>query len=263
MIKGRGFKRIIIKLGSSVLIKDTGVVDRAALKSLAKQISALQKTRQIILVSSGAIGMGKIATKIKKPHDITEKQALAAVGQPLLMNEWRGVFRGYGVKVGQMLVTKTDLDYGKSEFRIRDTLLKLLELKVIPVINENDTVAVDEIKFGDNDMLSALVASKMDADLLIMLSDVEGLKDFKRGGSIVREVRNLSSGIRALAKNEKSAFGVGGFGAKIEAAGVTMKAGILTVIAKGSEKAVLLKIVKEINKEKKKTGTWFIPGKPV
>lgn len=257
----RYLKRIVIKLGSSIILTPAGELNYDCLKSLTAEMAELHKNIEVIIVSSGAIGIGKTILGIEKPKDLAEKQALAAVGQARLMQIYESFFSKFGIKVGQVLLTRKDLQERERYLNARNTLTKLLEHRVIPVVNENDTVAVEEIKFGDNDTLSALVASKMDADLLIILSDVEGLKDFKTEGKVIHEVMDLNSEIELLVQNDKSRFGVGGFATKIEAAKITMKAGIVTVIAKGNESGIILKLEKELGKEKKEIGTWFIPGK--
>lgn len=251
-------KRVVIKLGSSVILKESGELNRGCLESLVAEMAEIHNDREIIIVSSGAIGLGKTILKVSKPRDLSEKQALAAVGQAQLIQVYKDLFSKYNIHVGQVLLTREDLQDRQRYLNARNTILKLLEHRVMPVINENDTVAVEEIKFGDNDTLSALVASKMDADLLIMLSDVEGLKDFKKGGNVIHEVMHLTDEIEALAQGDKSAFGVGGFSTKIEAAKITMKTGVVTVIAKGDEPGIILKLVRELEKEKKEVGTWFI-----
>ncbi|MEA3485704.1 MAG: glutamate 5-kinase, partial [Candidatus Aerophobetes bacterium] len=168
--------RIVVKVGSSLLLRE-GELNLSFVRELAKDIAALSKRgKEVILVSSGAIGMGKREVKVDKTlNAIPSKQALASVGQTNLMNLYSRVFQKYHLIIGQVLLSGSDLSRRSSYLNARNTLLALLKLNIIPIVNENDTVAVEEIKFGDNDTLSALVAGLVDANLLIIFSDVKGL----------------------------------------------------------------------------------------
>ncbi|PIU51795.1 glutamate 5-kinase [Candidatus Desantisbacteria bacterium CG07_land_8_20_14_0_80_39_15] len=260
----RHLKRIVIKIGSSVILKKSGELNRECLESLVIQIAEIHRDGEVIIVSSGAIGIGKTILRVNEPIDLSEKQALAAVGQARLMQIYESFFSKFGIRVGQVLLTREDLQGRKRYLNARNTLLKLLEHKVIPVINENDTVAVEEIKFGDNDTLSALIASKMDADLLIILSDVGGVyKNYeKRETGVIREVNVKTIKRISIATKSASAFGIGGITTKIEAAKIMMASGIPMVVAHGHQRSVIRELIKEFEREKE-TGTWFIPEKKI
>ena len=173
-------KRIVVKIGTNVLSKDGGV-DTAYVGRLARQISGVLETgRQVLIVTSGAIGMGAGQLELTgKVKDTKMRQACAAIGQPLLMAAWRKSFHRYGVTVAQVLLTAEVLNNRKTYLNLRNSVETLLKLGVVPILNENDSVSTEEIgsAFGDNDRLSALIASKIDADLLIMLSDIDALYD--------------------------------------------------------------------------------------
>lgn len=248
------FKRIVVKIGSSVILQKSGEVNFECLESLAKEMAEIRKTREVMIVSSGAIGIGKTILGIRKIRDLAEKQALAAVGQARLIQIYENLFFKFGIKVGQVLLTREDFQYRHRYLKARTTLLRLLNYGVIPVINENDTIAVEEIKFGDNDTLSALVASKMDADLLIMLSNVEGIYD--KQGRIIHEIVDI--GKISTKTIPASAFGVGGIETKKEAAEIMRASGIPMVIAKGDTPDIILQLVDK-GEWDRKPGTWFIP----
>jgi len=254
-------KRIVIKLGSSVILKESGELNYECLKSLVREMAELQKMKQIIIVSSGAIGIGRTVLRIARPRNLSEKQALASVGQARLIQVYENLFSEYGIKVGQVLLTREDLQDRYRYLNARNTLFKLLDYGVIPVINENDTVAVEEIKFGDNDTLSALIASKMDADLLIILSDVEGVyRDEQRPElGIFKEIseKNIAE---IPVSTAASAFGAGGIATKIEAAKIMIASGIPMVLARGDHPHILLTLVEEF-RTRRITGTWFISGR--
>ena len=256
----QNLKRIVIKVGSSVILKETGELNYGCLKSLAAEIANIQKKREVIIVSSGAIGIGKTILGRNKPGNLSEKQALAAVGQAQLIHVYKNLFSKYNIQVGQILLTREDLNDRKRYMNARNTISRLLEHRIVPVINENDTVAVEEIKFGDNDTLSALIASKMDADLLIILSDVDGVykKYEKREMGVIRKV-NLKN-VKGICTDTRaaSAFGTGGITTKIEAAKIVMASGIPMVIAHGHHRGIIKRLVSEFEREKE-TGTWFIP----
>ncbi|MDD5492655.1 MAG: glutamate 5-kinase, partial [bacterium] len=171
------YKRIVIKIGTSTLTDDNGQLNLPHMRILVEQVVQMSRQgREVILVTSGAVGagMGKLGLKTR-PQSVREKQAAAAVGQTFLMRHYEELFNEFGLNVAQILLTQEDMRTRERYLNARNTIMTLLEYKVIPIINENDTVAVDEIRFGDNDTLSALVASKVEADLLIILSDVAGL----------------------------------------------------------------------------------------
>jgi len=287
-------KRIVVKIGTNTLTKDGGV-DAAYVRRMAGQISSLLATdRQVVIVSSGAIGMGAgqlsgeqdtrasgsgeqgsrksgsgeqeirksgeqggkgagmggrqsgLARKIK---DIKMRQACAAIGQPLLMAEWRKSFLRYGVTVAQVLVTAEVLNNRKTYLNLRNSIETLLKLSVVPVLNENDSVSTDEIgsAFGDNDKLSALVASKLDADLLIMLSDIDALydKNPRKFGDArpIHTVYEITEDIMRSAGGRGTEYATGGMKTKIEAVKIASNAGCRIVLANGRLKNVIGRII--------------------
>jgi glutamate 5-kinase len=243
-------KRIVVKIGTNILTKDSGV-DTGYVQRVARQIRELLKTgRQVVIVSSGAIGMGcgqlGPSGKVK---DIKMRQAYAAIGQPLLMAQWRKSFLRYGVTVAQVLVTAEVLNNRKTYLNLRNSIETLLKLSVVPILNENDSVSTDEIgsAFGDNDKLSALVASKIDADVLIMLSDIDALydKDPRKSAdaNAISAVYEITAGIMRSAGGRGSGLGTGGMKAKIEAAKIAANAGCRMVLANGRLKNVVGRIM--------------------
>ncbi|MFH1275870.1 MAG: glutamate 5-kinase [Candidatus Woesearchaeota archaeon] len=242
-------KRIVIKLGTNILTNDDGSLDSQFFEDIASQIAKLKKEgKEIIIVSSGAIGAGKGTLHIKgKIQDVILRQACAAIGQDLLMKTWRTVFSKHGINVAQMLLTYDSFANRKVYLNLTDSMGKLLELDVIPIINENDAISTMEIdaSFGDNDKMSALVASKMDADLLVLLSDIDGLytndpqKDKK--AELIKLVEKVTPEIEKMG-GKASLKGTGGMKTKIEAAKICSQAGVEMVIAYGKEKNVLKKI---------------------
>ncbi|MCX5692758.1 MAG: glutamate 5-kinase [Candidatus Omnitrophica bacterium] len=250
-------KRIVIKVGASVLTAKGLKLDEVWIKNFAKQVAALFKEgRQVIIVSSGAIaaGMGLLGMK-KRPKSLPEQQACAALGQGHLMKTYEEYFKKNGFHAAQILLTWEDIREKRRYLNAENTLHVLLNKKAVPVINENDTVSVDEIKFGDNDKLSALVASLVSADLLIMLTDVEGLYiDDKK--TIAGVVKDIHAGIEKMACGTDKECSRGGMKTKLDAAKIAIKSGIDCVIANGREKGILLKIVSG-----EKVGTLFQANK--
>ena len=243
-------KRIVVKIGTNILTKDSGV-DTGYVRRVARQISELLRTgRQVVIVSSGAIGMGSgQLEKAGKVKNIKMRQAYAAIGQPLLMAEWRKSFLRYGVTVAQVLVTAEVLNHRKTYLNLRNSIETLLKLGVVPVLNENDSVSTDEIgsAFGDNDKLSALVASKIDADVLIMLSDIDALydKDPRKSAQAraIAAVYEITEDIIRSAGGRGSGLGTGGMKTKIEAAKIAADAGCRMVLANGRAKNVVGRIM--------------------
>ncbi|MEW5952268.1 MAG: glutamate 5-kinase [Bacillota bacterium] len=242
-------KRLVVKVGSSSLTHPTGKLNLALMENLVRQMADLYNSgREVILVTSGAIGVGLGKLRYTgRPKTIPEKQAAAAVGQGILMQMYEKFFAEYGVTVGQVLLTREDFSHRRRFLNARNTLHALLHLEVIPVINENDTVAVDEIKLGDNDNLAALVGVLVDAQLLVLLSDVDGLytgdprKD--PGAVLIRDVEELTGEIEALAGGAGTGVGTGGMITKIQAARVGMHCGLITVIANAGEQDALRRII--------------------
>ncbi|TEW51578.1 glutamate 5-kinase [Psychromonas algicola] len=239
-------KTIVVKLGTSVLTSGTAKLDRAQMVEIVRQCALLhQQGHPIIVVTSGAIAAGK--EHLNMPDidpTIANKQMLAAVGQGQLISEWENLFRIYGLHVGQMLLTRADLDDKGRFLNARDTLNTLLKHRIIPIINENDAVATREIKVGDNDNLSALVALLADAEQLILLTDQQGLftADPRNNpeAQLISEVDEITDAIHELAGGSVGGLGTGGMATKIEAATVANRAGVEVVIASGQRKNVIL-----------------------
>ncbi|MDO8603382.1 MAG: glutamate 5-kinase [Candidatus Omnitrophota bacterium] len=238
-------KRIVVKVGASVLTAKGLKLDERWIKNFAEQVVVLVKQgNQVVIVSSGAIaaGMGLLGMK-KRPNSLPEQQACAALGQGYLMKTYEEFFKKKGFHTAQILLTWEDIREKRRYLNAENTLHTLLKKKIVPVINENDTVSVDEIKFGDNDKLSALVASLVSADLLIMLTDVGGLYiDHKK--TVASVVKEISSSIENLACGTDKECSRGGMKTKIDAAKIAVKSGIDCVIANGREKDILLKILR-------------------
>lgn len=254
--------RIVVKIGSNLLTDKAGRINQKRIHSFAREISELSnKYYEIVMVSSGAIasGLRKLGMK-SKPREIRKKQATAAVGQPLLMWMYEKYFLKYKKHIAQILLTRDDLSDRVRYINAKNTILTLLEMGVIPIINENDTVATDEIKFGDNDQLAALVSGLIEANYLIILSDVEGLysADPKKdpNAKIIRHVKEISKELELIAKPTSTGYGTGGMYSKVIAAKKATSFGIPVHIISGRRygniKAVL---------EGKNIGTFFEPVK--
>lgn len=246
MRSGLDAKTLVVKVGSAVLTGERGL-DLEVMAHLAEQLSALKgEGRRMVLVSSGAVAAGMRQLNLPRPKDMPGKQALAAVGQPLLMEAWRKAFRPFGIEVAQVLLTAEDLESRARYLNARSTLEKLFELEVLPIVNENDTVAFEEIRFGDNDQLSAQVAAVVGAGLLVLLSDVEGLfeEDPKKNplARPILEVRRVEA-VLDLA-GEGNPLGSGGMRSKLLAAQKAADVGIPTLLLAGKEREVLLRALK-------------------
>ena len=243
-------RRIVVKVGSSILASVEKGLHYEVFSHLAKEISDLKRQGyEIVLVSSGAIaaGMEKMGYKTR-PQAITLKQATAAVGQTRLMNIYENYFSRFQQMVAQVLLTHDDLSHRRRFLNARNTLLTLLELGIIPIINENDTVVVDEIKFGDNDNLSALITNLIGADLLIILTDIEGLCDsdprVNPNARCIPLVEDTDVDMGGIVGETKSEMSVGGMISKIQAARKASRFGIPTVVARGTKEGVLHQILK-------------------
>jgi glutamate 5-kinase len=249
-------KRWVIKLGSGLLTRKDGKVDRAQIARIADQVAALTKRGiEVVLVSSGAVAAGMTAMKLsKRPRDARELQACATVGQPELMSVYGKNFAKHRLLSAQMLLTYWDLDSRACTRNARATLdLLLSRKKFIPIINENDAIADEEIKVGDNDRLSAYVATLIEADLLIILSGIDGLMTKADGsGKLIPAVKKIDHSIRSLAGGAGSERNVGGMITKLQAAEIAAEGGVDTIIANGRRKNVLLDLA-----AKKKIGTHF------
>lgn len=230
--------RIVIKVGTSTLTKETGELNTKLMQELASTIAKLKSQRkQVILVTSGSIGVGCAKLNFtKRPTLIPEKQAVAAVGQSLLMAVYDKYFSVHNLAVGQILITKDCIDHTCRYGNAINTLNSLLNLGVVPIVNENDTVAVDEIIFGDNDILSAHVATMINANLLIILSDIDGLyaKDPSEPDAVlISEVTKITDTIKENAGGSRSTYGTGGMETKLEAAVIAARNGTKTAIMNG------------------------------
>jgi len=244
----RIIKRIVIKVGSSVIATHKMKPRIAHLQSLVNQICKVQKQNiDIVLVSSGAIvlGMGELKQKYRK-GDLGSLQATAAIGQTILMRTYNEFFKKKKTKCAQVLLTWDDFDNRSRYNNARNTFKKLLDWGVVPIINENDTISTDEIKFGDNDKLSALVASLIQADLLLILSDVEGLYDLNSSEKkVFEEVKEITDEIKRIAGGTtKKNMSKGGMKAKLEAVKIATHAKIPTIIANGESDDVLMRVLK-------------------
>jgi glutamate 5-kinase len=239
--------RLVVKLGTGVLTDSRKQIDPAQLQQLVAQIAALRKSgKEIVLVTSGAVGAGMGALGYeKRPTELAELQACAAIGQTRLMAIYAELFAKHDLHVAQVLLTHEDLEHHERHLNARNTLVTLLGRGVVPIINENDAVSFTEIKFGDNDRLSALVASLLPADLLVILTTVDGvIENFsKPDPKTISVIEQIDSTIEKLAGGTTSETAVGGMRSKIEAAKIVVRSGIPLVIASGKKKNVLAKIL--------------------
>jgi glutamate 5-kinase len=251
-------KRIVVKLGTAVLTDERKQPDPAQMGQLVAQMAGLQKAgKEIVIVTSGAVGAGMGVLKYdKRPESVAEQQACAAVGQSRLMAAYEKLFAEYSLHVAQVLVTHADLQHEERHRNARNTLLTLLRRGVIPIINENDAVSTTELKFGDNDKLSALVTALLPAELLVILTSVDGvMENFgKANARRIPVVESIDERIEALAGGTSSATAVGGMKSKIQAAKIVMRSGIPLVIAPGRSQTVLGDIVRGAD-----IGTLFLP----
>ncbi len=248
----------MVKVGTSTLTHPTGLLNFKRIENLARQISDIHNQGiEVVLVTSGAIaaGMGKLGLKVR-PKSMREKQAAAAVGQGTLIHMYEKFFSEYGKIIAQILLTKEDIIDKKRYLYAHNTFFTLLSQGVIPIVNENDAVAIDEIKFGDNDTLSAMVTSLIEADLLIILSDIDGLYDSNPRtnpeAKIIYNVKKITDKIKGSAGGANSNLGTGGMVTKIRAAKIVVAANACMIIAEGSEPNIINDIL-----EGKEIGTFF------
>ncbi|MGJ8744614.1 glutamate 5-kinase [Polaribacter sp.] len=232
-------KRILLKIGSNTLTKETDNISRGKIEDLANQIAKLQDTCEFIIVSSGAIAVAKQFVKLESKHEeVFVKQALASIGQPHLIRIYQEIFREYGLLSSQCLLSYSDFKRQQSKTNIVNTINVLVNNNYIPIINENDTVATDEIQFGDNDKLAALTATLLGVDLLIIATNTNGIytkESFKNNTpETILEVTNFDALLKEVVST-KSTHGSGGMASKIEAAALTKKANIETWIVNGLE----------------------------
>lgn len=244
-------KRVVIKIGTNIICKKDGAVDRHYIDDIARQLVELGKKKiQSIIVTSGAIGTGSAELNLDgRQKSIAEKQACAAVGQPSVMLAYHEAFRKYGKSVGQVLLTYGAFSDRKRYLDLRRTIDELFSMGAIPIVNENDVISTDEIEesFGDNDKLSALVASKIDADLLLMLTDVDGLYDRNpetdKNAKLISEIDEITKDIERMAGTRKNERSVGGMKTKIAAAKIAMQSGCSMIIANGRSENVIIRAV--------------------
>ncbi len=254
-------KRIVLKIGTSSLSDENGCFNRSLTDDIARQVAYLRELgKTVIIVSSGAIGIGVLELKMQsRPREIPLRQAAAAVGQNILMQEWMHAFNKHDLKVAQILLTYEAFSSRMTYLNLRNSISTLLEAGVIPIINENDPICVHEIEatFGDNDRLSAMVASKVEAELLVLLTDIDGLynKNPRKNADaqLINIVENITPDIERFGGGSAGSKGVGGMKTKIEAAKITALAGCHTVIANSAVDDVVLKIIQGEN-----IGTLFL-----
>ena len=255
-------QKIVVKVGTSSLVLPDGKMNVASIEKLSKVLCDLKQAgKQVVLVSSGAIGVGMGKLKLKqRPKSIAEQQAVAAVGQGELIGFYEREFAKYGSSVAQLLLTRDVLSYPQSKHNVYNAFAELLKLNVIPVVNENDTVSVDELdhktKFGDNDQLSAIVAKIVDADLLIMLSDIDGFYDDNPNknpkAKLISKITHINHDVLELAGGKGSKFGTGGMLTKLKAAKKILANHQQMVLANGENPQIIQEIING-----QEVGTWF------
>lgn len=242
-------ERVVIKIGTTSLMQGRKTISIDFMDSVAEQVKALKdEGKEVLIVTSGAIGVGLRAMKVQaNPNDIPIRQAAASVGQSILMQRWADSFQRQGMIVGQILMSLDTYSDRESAINLNNTIDSLLENGVIPIFNENDAVCITEIKFGDNDTLSAIVASRTDADLLIILSDVKGLYDSdptkNPDAKLVPEVHNVDSSVRSMAGDSSTGLGTGGMRTKLDAAVICKDAGCSMIIASSKEQDAIYRAV--------------------
>lgn len=257
----RDARQVVVKIGTQLITGSTTkgkalpAIDAGFIAEMAAQIAALhQSGKKVTLVSSGAIGAGCVEMGLeKRPTDVAEQQAVAAIGQRVLMTHWSDAFAQHGLGVGQVLLTRADFDDRKRFLNIRNCVNKLLEMDCVPVLNENDGVAVEELRFGDNDLLAALTTNALRAQALLLLTSVDGFLDAKN--KVVDRVDNVVDQLALVRRSEKTGFGSGGMQTKLEAARLVVEAGEVAVIASGREPDVTTRLLGG-----EKLGTVFAPA---
>jgi glutamate 5-kinase len=250
--------RIVVKLGTGVLTDNRKQPDLAQMEQLVGQMAEQRQAgREVLVVSSGAVGAGMGALGFqKRPRELADLQACAAVGQSRLMAIYDKLFGMHGLSVAQILLTHDDLEHHERHLNARNTLVTLLAHGIVPIINENDVVSFTELKFGDNDLLSALVASLLPADLLLILTTVDGvLEDFgKANPRTIPLIKRVDEALEQTAEGTSSATAVGGMASKVQAAKIVMRSGVPLVIASGRKKRVISRVVAG-----EEEGTLFVP----
>ena len=252
-------KRIVVKLGTTTLTHEsTGSLDLQKMEKLVRILTDLNNQgKQIVVVSSGAIGVGRQALGItEKPHKLSVRQACASIGQARLMMVYQKLFAEYNQMTSQVLLTRYTMDHENSRINARNTFEELLSMGVIPIVNENDTVSTDEIEIGDNDTLSAIVAELVGADLLILMSDIDGLytddPHNNPNAKFIEVVEKIDEHLEGMGKGSAGTLGTGGMATKISAAKIATEAGCDMIIANGENIFNIGKIM-----EGKPIGTWF------
>jgi glutamate 5-kinase len=250
-------KRIIIKLGTGILRTDEGLINNRCIESICREINALRENgTDVIIVSSGAIGLGMSRLKMdKRPTELEQLQACAAIGQSQLINIWQKHLDVYKITVGQILLTRDDLNSEKRYAAVINTIEQILKSGAIPIVNENDTVSAEEIKFGDNDTLSALVAKATKADLLMILSNIAGLMDTQNENQVIHQVDAITQEIEALASDTQKETSVGGMISKLSAAKIALEASCGVFIGSGDDTELFQKILRN-----QSVGTYFTPS---
>lgn len=254
--------KIVIKVGSSSIADENGI-NVGKMNKIVEQVTDLKfkRKKDIIIVSSGAIAAGRSELGYSyKPYSVAEKQACAAVGQGVLISKYRDLFAVKNIKVAQILLTADDFSNRQRYLNAYNTMNALLENDVIPIVNENDTITTDEIKFGDNDVLSAQVASLLEADLSIILSDIPGLlKDLGNPKSLINIVEEVTPELENLANGKSGKLGTGGMSSKLKAAKISIASGIPLTILPSYEESIITKAVDNIENRQFNLGTTFLP----
>ena len=247
-------EKIVLKLGSTTVVDNKGVFKKKWITSLIKDIKKYGKGKNFVIVSSGAIALGQKHLKIKKKKIKLEmSQAIAAIGQIHLASEFQKLFEKYKIKTGQILISPDDTEQRRRAINVRRTFDNLFKLNAIPIVNENDSTATTEIKYGDNDRLAARVAQIIGADTLVIFSDVDGLYDKSNNKKIVKTVKIIDKKINSLVENKKNKYGSGGIATKLDAAKICMNSGCHMFIANGKKNNPITNIIKT------KKFTHFLP----
>ena len=238
-------RRVVIKVGTGVLTSGIGNLDTERIDCLCRQIAELRdRGIEVILVSSGAVGLGMGRLELnKRPKDLATLQACASIGQSILINNWQRSFDPFKATVAQILLTREDLRARHRHTAVFNTIEQLLSHGVIPIVNENDAISSEEIRFGDNDTLSALVASVVNADFLFILSNIPGLIDMKGTGEVVPVVEKITSEIESMAQGTEHTTSVGGMISKLSAAKIAQRAGCNVVIGSGGDEKLFNKLL--------------------
>ncbi|HAW49594.1 TPA: glutamate 5-kinase [bacterium] len=255
------YKKIVIKIGTSVLTDDTGRFNTIFLSAIVDDIAEIRKNGvEIVVVSSGAIGCGMDVLSLNTyPSSIYERQAVSSIGQPLLIDIYRNLFSKHNIKVSQILLTHREIHDKQSHLNILHTFQLLFKLSVIPIVNENDSVGTEELRVGDNDILSSYVAILLNANCLILLTDKDGVYKLNKNNeleSVIPVIREVTSEIEKYVKKQKTKATIGGMKTKLSACKIAMEHGIPAIIVNGKKNNVLPRIM-----EGKREGSLFLPKK--